>query len=87
MMVGSFLHGALTLGCFVIGLRFVRFWRLTRDPFFLCFAVAFGLFAVDWTLRTFVTNTDATYLAFLPRLAGFLTIIAAIAIKNRTPSE
>ena len=37
----TFLWGASALGCWVIGLFFLRFWRNTRDRLFAFFAAAF----------------------------------------------
>jgi hypothetical protein len=82
------LYGALLLGCFVIGLKFVKFWRLSRDRFFIWFAAAFWLFTVGWGLRAFLPSVgEHAYLVFVPRLLGFLMIIVAIFDKNRRASS
>ena len=39
----NFLSGATSLGFLVCGLFFLRFWRRTRDPLFIAFALAFAL--------------------------------------------
>jgi hypothetical protein len=84
--VATFLHGVLMLGCFVIGLVFLKFWRVSRDRFFIFFCTAFWLFAAGWALRAFVTSDgDQSYLVYLPRLAGFVMILAGIVDKNRHP--
>ena len=36
--LGPFLLGAIAMGCAVASLFFFRFWRNTRDRFFLLFA-------------------------------------------------
>jgi hypothetical protein len=82
----AFLHGGLTLGCFVIGLVFLKFWRVSRDRFFIWFCSAFWIFAIGWALRAFVTSVgEHSYLVYLPRLVAFLLIIAGIVDKNRQP--
>jgi hypothetical protein len=80
----TFIHGMLTLACLAIGLKFFKFWRVSRDRLFLWFTSAFVVFAVGWTLRAFSPRMgEQAHLIFLPRLLGFLLIIAAIVDKNR----
>lgn len=80
----SFVHGMLTLACFAIGLKFLKFWRLSGDRFFIWFTAAFWTFAIGWTLRAFVPSMgEHGHFVFLPRLLAFLMIIAAIVDKNR----
>lgn len=84
----AFLHGALTLGCIAIGCRFLKFWRLSRDRFFVWFAVAFWMFAFGWSLRVVSwTASEHAYLVFIPRLMAFLLIALAIVDKNRKLDE
>lgn len=79
-----FLNGVLTCGSLVIALKFLQFWRLSRDSFFLWFVAAFVAFAVSWTLRAFeFVDADHMHQVYLPRLAAFLFIVAAILHKNR----
>lgn len=83
-----FLHGAITMACFVVGLKFVKYWRLARDRFFIFFAAAFWIFAVGWGLRAFVQSGEHDYLVYVPRLLAFLLILAGIFDKNRrSPKE
>ncbi len=80
----TFVHGMVTLACFVVGLKFLKFWRVSRDRFFVWFAAAFWTFSLGWALRAFVpTASEHGYLVYLPRLLGFLLIIFAIVDKNR----
>lgn len=82
--VGLFLGGALTLACFAVGLKFLKFWTVSSDRFFLWFATAFWAFALGAGLRAFhAASGDQAYYVFLPRLVGFLLIVAAIIDKNR----
>ena len=79
-----YIHGALLMGCFVIGLKFLKYWRLSRDRFFVFFAAAFWIFALGWGLRAFIASQgEHGYLAFLPRLFAFVLILVAIFDKNR----
>jgi hypothetical protein len=79
-----YLHGALTLACFLVGVKFLKFWRSSRDRFFLWFAAAFWVFAVGWGIRAFgATSSEDAHYVYVPRLLAFLLIIAAILDKNR----
>lgn len=83
-----FLNGGLAMGCFVIGLKFLKFWRLSRDRFFVFFMLAFWVFTFGWTLRVFLPRVgEHAHLIYVPRLIGFLTILIAIIDKNRRTRE
>lgn len=82
--LAPFMHGAVTVACFAVGLKFLKFWKLSRDRFFLWFAAAFWAFALGWSLRTLgPSSADHAYYVYLPRLAAFLLIVVAIFDKNR----
>lgn len=82
----SFISGALMMGYVVAALFFLRFWRRTSDRFFLAFAVAFILLAVQRTVlaATGASVEDARSL-YLLRFAAFAVILLAIVAKNRHP--
>ena len=83
-----FLHGALMMGCFVIGLVFLKYWRVSRDRFFVFFAAAFWVFAIGWGVRAFIHSaSEHGHLVYVPRLLGFLLILAGIFDKNRRSSD
>jgi hypothetical protein len=78
-----FLSGMITMGFFIAGLFFVRFWSRTRDRLFLAFAVAFWLFAANQALVPFLDPPgEAQALLYTLRLAGFVLLIIAIVSKN-----
>ena len=84
----AFLHGAITLACFLIGLKFLRFWRSSKDRFFLWLSAAFFVFMLGWILRAFASaNGDHAHYVFVPRLVAFLLIIVGILDKNRQARE
>jgi hypothetical protein len=84
MPVLPFLAGAVAFGFFLAGLFFLRFWKRTGEPLFLSFAIAFVLFGVGQCAIMIAANYfEERSWAYLPRLAGFLLIIFAIARKNR----
>lgn len=76
--------GAIAVGWLVAGLFFFRFWRQTRDRFFLWFALSFWIEAADRValgLRIGVSEDDALIYVF--RLISYGLIILAIWQKNR----
>ncbi|AKF05693.1 DUF5985 family protein [Sandaracinus amylolyticus] len=78
------LYGALTMASIVASLAFLRFWRESRDRFFVMFSAAFALLAVNWVAVAFVpADYEARALVYLVRLSAFLIIIGAIVDKNR----
>lgn len=79
----AFLSGAVTLGALVASLFFLRFWRKTSDRFFLAFAVAFLLLALNQALAQWIGAADerAGY-TYLLRVVAFVLILAAIIDKN-----
>lgn len=82
-----FLSGAITLGFIAAGLFFLRFWKRTRDPLFVSFALAFWLLGlVQAILALADIAAEERSLVYLMRLAAFALIIAAILIKNRRTS-
>jgi len=82
--VASVLLGAVAMASFVAMLFFLRFWRQTRDSFFLLFGVAFGIDAITrFILGITQVSTEAEPLFYLCRLVMFGLIIFAIVQKNR----
>jgi hypothetical protein len=78
-----FLTGAVAFGFFLAGLFFLRFWKRTGDELFLAFAIAFALLGVgQCTVMIANSYLEERSWAYLPRLAAFLLILAAIARKN-----
>jgi uncharacterized membrane protein len=83
-MLTAFLSGAITMGFFVAGLFFLRFWKKTRDGLFLAFALAFWLLSLNQALLALadIPVEERSWL-YLLRLAAFLLIIISIWRKNR----
>jgi hypothetical protein len=81
--VSNFMSGAITMGYLVVGLLFLKFWRRTRDAFFIMFAGAFWLLAANQGAFTLSGSAQMERGAiYLLRLAAFLLIIVAIVQKN-----
>lgn len=82
-----FLWGALAMGCWVIGLLFFRYWRRSRDRFFVYFGVAFWFLGLNWAALASLQVTDETrHYVYVLRLIAFLLIAFAIIDKNRQQS-
>ena len=80
----SLINGAIAMGCFAVGLFFLRFYRERRDALFALFGAAFWLMAVNHSMLGLSDQAAETQLyVYLLRLLAFLLIIAAIVQKNR----
>jgi hypothetical protein len=78
-----FLSGALTLGFLMASLFFARFWRKTSDRFFLAFALAFLLLALNQAIAQWLGAADERVgYTYLLRVLGFILILGAIVDKN-----
>ena len=83
IVLNSFLQGAAAMGCIVAGLFFIKYWRSTRDRFFLFFVAAFWAFALNWIgLAVAQPSIESTHWFYLLRLLAFVLIIAGIVDKN-----
>jgi len=82
--MSSFLLGALALGFWAGALFFLRFFVRTRDRFFACFGVAFGIMSANQIMLV-IFGEDSEYHSWLyvVRLAAFVVILYAIFDKNR----
>lgn len=87
MTLYNFMSGAVALGFLVSGLFFLRFWRRTRDPLFLAFALAFALLGIGQSILALANiPTEQRGSIYLIRLAAFALILFAILKKNRSAS-
>lgn len=79
-----FMSGAIMLGSWVAALFFFRFWRKSRDRFFIFFAVSFLVFGTERvaTLLNGDPNSESNAMFYVMRLSGFLVIVWAILEKN-----
>lgn len=78
------LTGAIALGWAVAGLFFFRFWKHTRDRFFLYFAASFWIESLNRVaLGLLVNNNESSPFAYVVRLVAYGLILLAIWQKNR----
>ncbi|KQV36894.1 DUF5985 family protein [Massilia sp. Root335] len=75
--------GGIAMASFVIALCFLRFWRSSRDRFFLYFALSFGIEGVHRVVSalSYDDNEDSP-LHYLVRLLAYGLILWAILEKN-----
>lgn len=80
--------GALATACWVAGLFFFKFWRLSRDRFFLFFFLAFWVLSLNWVVIIVGQPIlESRQDAYVIRLVAFALIIIAVVDKNRRASK
>lgn len=80
----SVLLGAIIMASAIAALFFLKFWRQTRDRFFLLFAAAFAIDAATrFMLALYPYSSEQEPLFYVGRLVTFGLIIVAIVAKNR----
>lgn len=80
--MNELLAGAIAMGSFVIALFFLRFWRTTRDRFFLYFALSFLIEGVHRIYASDASMGEDSPHHYLVRLAAYVLILWAIYEKN-----
>ncbi|WP_411885296.1 DUF5985 family protein [Polaromonas sp. YR568] len=82
--MNQMLMGAIAVTSLLAGLFFFKFWRHTRDLFFLYFALSFWLEAVNrFVLGLMIGAHEDGVLFYSVRLAAYGLILLAIWQKNR----
>jgi hypothetical protein len=83
MPVTYMLAGAVAMASAIIALFFLRFWRNSKDRFFLYFSLSFGIEALHrvYAAMTFEDAEDSP-LHYLVRLLSYGLILLAILHKN-----
>ena len=80
--------GAIAGGFILTSLFFFRFWRGTRDRFFLLFALSFLIEGVNRVvLYESVGLQEDAPVYYIIRLIAYGLILAAIIDKNRGPKR
>lgn len=78
------LSGGVSVAWLIAGLFFLRFWRQTRDSFFLYFTAAFWLEAASRVVAASLLSTSEDEpILYLVRLISYGLVIVAIWQKNR----
>jgi hypothetical protein len=82
--VKLFLLGAIAVGCFAIGLFFLRYWLSSRDRFFLLFTLSFWIEAANRVAMAYTQQwSEDSPIHYLVRLVAYGLILVAIWDKNR----
>lgn len=77
------LAGAIAMASLIISLFFLRFWRSSRDRFFLYFALSFAIEGVHRVYAVMhIAEGEDTPTHYLIRLLAYGLIIWAILEKN-----
>lgn len=80
----AFVSGLITMGFLIAGLFFVRYWGRTREMLFAAFAAALWLLGANQALLALSDlPVEERSWMYLLRLAAFVIIIIAVALKNR----
>ena len=83
LMIEGFLIGTIATASMVSGLFFLKFWKSTRDSFFLAFGASFLIEAANRTAVLFLENPSEGHpWIYAVRLLSVLLILAAILKKN-----
>ena len=79
----QFLGGVLTMGYFVLGVFFLKFWKRTRDFLFLAFAIAFIIEGLSRaSVLLLAKPNEGSPWIYVVRLLASLLILFAILKKN-----
>lgn len=82
--MNQMLMGAIAVASLVVGLFFFRFWRHTRDVFFLFFALSFWIEAANRVALGLLVGADEDGALFYSvRVVAYGLILVAIWHKNR----
>lgn len=79
----NMITGMIAMASLIIGLFFLRFWRNSKDRFFLYFALSFGIEGVHRIVTALMVDEhEDSPLHYLVRLLAYALIIWAILEKN-----
>jgi hypothetical protein len=85
--INPVLTGAIAMASFVAALFFLRFWRTTRDRFFLYFALSFAIEGANrLALGLLLGANEDGALFYSVRVVAYGLIVLAIWQKNRPRS-
>lgn len=86
--LNDFLRGALSMSAWLAGLFFLRFWRVTRDRFFVFMSIAFWMLGLNWLgLVLLNVAVESRHQVYVLRLLAFVLIIIGVIDKNRRASH
>ena len=78
------LVGAIAVAAFAAGLFFLRYWRSSKDPFFLYLMASFWLQSISYMVIGWTRSwNEATPAQYVVRVLAYGLILLAIWIKNQ----
>jgi hypothetical protein len=78
------LVGAIAVAAFAAGLFFLRYWRSSKDPFFLYLMASFWLQAISYLIVGLTRSwNEATSAQYVVRVLAYGLILLAIWTKNQ----
>ena len=81
--MNELLAGGIATASLIAGLFFLRFWRQTRDRFFLFFSLSFLIEGLNrFALYTLAGLDDQQPIYYVIRLVAYGLIVWAIVDKN-----
>jgi uncharacterized membrane protein HdeD (DUF308 family) len=84
-MIDGFLLGVIATASITAGVFFLKFWRDTRDTFFLSFAISFIIEGLNRSAVLLLEKpNEGSPGTYAVRLLSSLLILAAILRKNYT---
>lgn len=81
--MNQMLQGAIAVSSLVAGMFFFRFWRSSKDRFFLYFALSFGIEGLNRVALGLVGASEDGPFFYGVRIIAYGLIVAAIWQKNR----
>ena len=82
-MLDGFLLGVIATASICAGMFFLKFWRTSRDTFFLAFAASFFIEGLNRSAVLLADRpNEASTWTYLVRLLSLLLILSAILKKN-----
>jgi uncharacterized membrane protein HdeD (DUF308 family) len=82
-MIDGFLLGVIATASLVAGAFFLKFWRVTQDPFFLAFAASFLIEGLNRSAVLLADKAnDGSPWTYVVRLFSLVLILGAILKKN-----
>ncbi len=82
-MIEGFLLGVIATASLAAGTFFLRFWKRTRDFFFLAWAVSFFIEGLNRSAVLFTAKSnEGSPWTYIVRLLSILLILVAILRKN-----
>lgn len=85
-MINYILTGAIGTASLIAALFFLRYWKTTRDRFFLYFAVSFFIQGINRFVLVQGADDD-TPVGYFFRLVAYSLIVIAVLEKNRRTTK